>query len=69
MAPKAHDKLKESLSKNMACYVLITCSEPSEDGQMNVELSYEGEETLASFLIENAQMYFDDKMTEEAGHA
>jgi hypothetical protein len=69
MATKAHDKLKKSLSKNMACYVLITCSEPSDDGQMNVELSYEGEETLASFLIENAQMYFDEKMTEDVGHA
>lgn len=49
------------MSEKCACYVLITCSEPSADGNMNVELQYEGDECLASFLIENASQVFDDR--------
>ncbi len=51
--------IKKALSKNNACYVLITCGEPSEDGNMQVEMSYDGDETLAAYLIESAQNAFD----------
>lgn len=47
--------LKKVLSKNKACYVLITCGEPSEDGKMEVEMTYEGDACLAAYLIESAQ--------------
>jgi hypothetical protein len=42
------------LEKN-TCYVLITCSAPSEDGKMEVEMTYEGDASLAAYLIESAQ--------------
>jgi hypothetical protein len=59
------DKIKKTLGEKHACYVLITCSEPSDDGQMEVEMSYEGDETLASFLIDNAAQVFEAKNQEK----
>lgn len=57
---KASDRDKEAaeeeiLPKKNACYVLITCDEPSEDGRMQVEMTYEGDACLAAYLIESAQ--------------
>ena len=57
------EKIKHSLSEKHACYVLITCSEPSKDGHMEVELNYEGDETLAAFLIDNASQVFDERLS------
>jgi len=48
-------KIKKILSDNNACYVLLTCSDPTNDGKMEAEMSYNGDETLASYLIENAK--------------
>ena len=56
------DKIKKALGEKHACYVLITCSEPSKEGQMEVEMSYEGDETLAAFLIDNASQLFDERL-------
>lgn len=52
-------EIKESLAQNHNCYVLITCDEPSEEGKMNVELSYEGDPVLAAYLLQGAQDYLD----------
>ena len=51
--------VKKALAKNNVCYVLITCGEPSEDGKMQVEMTYEGDECLAAYLIESAQGIID----------
>ena len=37
-----------------AAYVLITCAAPTEDGRMEVELTFDGDEDLAAYLIESA---------------
>jgi len=55
-------KVKKELSGRYACYVLITCSEPSRDGKMEVEMEYEGDDLLAAFLLENAGQVFDQKL-------
>jgi hypothetical protein len=47
--------LRKALAEANACYVLITCGEPTEDGKMEVEMTYEGDESLAAYLIESAQ--------------
>ena len=54
--------IRDILKKDCACYVLITCSEPSEEGNMNVELQFEGDESLAALLIENANQVFTQRM-------
>ncbi len=52
--------------KNCSCYVLITCTEPSGDGDMEVEMTYEGDESLVSYLVENAQVFFKKDTSNEA---
>ncbi len=47
--------LKRKKSGRTVCYVLLTCSEPNNDGTMEVEMKYEGEPWLASYLIKSAQ--------------
>jgi hypothetical protein len=46
---------KEENSDKEICYVLIKCKEPNEKGDMQVEMTYEGDPVLASYLIETAQ--------------
>lgn len=55
-------KIKNSLGNQCACCILITCSESATDGKMQVEMSFEGEESLAAFLIENASQIFDERI-------
>ncbi len=46
--------------KNVSCYVLITCTHPNQKGQMEVNLTYEGDRVLASYLIKSSQDFFLD---------
>ena len=54
------DKVKKALGKKCACFVLITCTEPAPDGKMQVELNFEGDESLAAFLVDNASQVFSE---------
>ncbi len=47
--------IKRKMSGKTICYVLLTCSEPTADGSMEVEMKYEGEKWLAAYLIQSAQ--------------
>lgn len=58
-APKK--KVKKAIEKGCSCYVLLTCSDPDEKGEMQVEMNYEGDETLAAFLVANAHEVFESK--------
>jgi len=51
-------EIRKQLAKKHACYVLVTCDQPTEEGKMNVEMSYDGDPALASFLLQGAQDYF-----------
>jgi len=53
--------LKTELAKKHACYVLITCDRPSGDGKMQVEMSYEGDATLAAYILQGAQLHIDEQ--------
>lgn len=54
-------RIKDTLAKKKkhACYILITCDEPTEDGQMQIEMTYEGDTTIASYLLQGAQAYIN----------
>lgn len=56
--------LKEKLSKKHACCVLITCDVPTYDGKMQVEMSYEGDATLAAYILHGAQLHVDGQEIE-----
>ena len=44
-----------------AAYVLITCGQPDAQGEMQVEMTYDGDKDLASYLLANAQCVLDDQ--------
>ncbi len=48
------DKIKEP-----ACKIFITCDQPAADGKMSVEMTYEGDPTLAAYLLERAQSFIE----------
>jgi len=54
-------RVKKAIGDNCACYVLITCSKPTENGKMEVEMDFDGDEELAAFLVENASQVFDQR--------
>jgi hypothetical protein len=56
---KSTVKIKKALSENNTCYVLITCTEASKDGKMEVEMTYGGDPILAAYLVESAQNIID----------
>ncbi len=49
-----------SRANNAACRILITCAEPSPDGKMHVEMTFDGDNDLAALMIEKAQSYFTE---------
>ncbi len=53
--------LRQLLAERNACFVLITCSEPTEEGKMEVEMTYEGDESLAAYLIESAHSLIENQ--------
>jgi hypothetical protein len=60
MKSKIDKDIRDKLVKKHACFVLITCDAPQEDGQMNVEMTYEGDPVLAAYLLQGAQAYFEE---------
>lgn len=60
MKRDVQDRIKKTLAKNHACYVLITCDKPSIGGNMEVQMSYEGDAALASYLLQGAQTIIDE---------
>lgn len=57
MKQDPHAMLKRSLRKNYACHVLITCENPDDEGEMRVRMTFEGDQALASYLLEGAQFH------------
>ena len=56
-----HKRIRKLLAKDHAGFVLITCENPTEGGQMQVEMSYDGDPVLAAYLLEGAQGYLDEE--------
>lgn len=65
MSKRSRKHLQEVMDQNPSCYVLITCGQPSEDGQMQVEMTYQGDAALASYLIQGAQLFIDQEEEQE----
>jgi hypothetical protein len=67
MKSSVHKELEEKLSKDHACYVLVTLGERKADGTHDVEMSYGGgDPVLASYLLSGAQACIDEEVEEEA---
>lgn len=58
--------LKQMLDQQAnACYVLITCGQPSEEGTMEVEFTCSGDPAHALYLVESAQQHLSDQLDDE----
>lgn len=53
--------LRQVLAENNACFVLVTCSQPSKEGKMQVEMIYEGDPSLAAYLAESAYTLIENQ--------
>lgn len=58
-------RIQNDLHGKFVCYVLITCSAPSADGNMEVEMSFEGDPDLAGLLTESATQVFDAQQIQQ----
>lgn len=56
-----HEKVRRMLSDHVG-YVLVTCRPTTQPGKMEVEMSYEGDPDLASYLVDGAQGYFENEI-------
>ena len=56
------ETIKRALGKSHACYVLITCNESTEPGEMDVQMDFEGDEELAAYLVGNASQIFEERL-------
>jgi hypothetical protein len=59
-----HARVRKLLSKDYAGFVLVTCKLPLPDGQMEVEMSYEGDPILASYLLDGAKLNLEGEEEE-----
>ncbi|MEN9343626.1 MAG: hypothetical protein RLZZ453_413 [Chlamydiota bacterium] len=53
--------LKEILTERYPCFVLMTCGNASAEGKIEVEMMYDGDASLAAYMIESAQMFIEDE--------
>jgi hypothetical protein len=60
----AHEKIRKILSDHIG-YVLVTCRPIKKSGKMEVEVSYEGDPDLASYLVDGAQGYLESEHENE----
>lgn len=60
MNKKSRKHLQSTLDQNPSCFILITCGQPSPDGKMQVEMTYQGDAALAAYLLQGAQHYIDE---------
>lgn len=66
MNKNSRKHLQEVLEKDPSCYVLITCGQPSEDGEMQVEMTYQGDAALAAYLLQGAQFFIDQEEAQDS---
>lgn len=56
------EKVKRAFLRKKICYVLISCEEPNQKGEMEVEMTIDGDKYLAGYLTESAKQMLEDQM-------
>lgn len=59
-----HEEFAKAFAKQHSGYILITCGEPSESGDMHVRMTYEGTDSLLQILLEGAQNQLEEDFVE-----
>lgn len=50
--------------EDVSAYILITCGNSSLDGKIHVEMTYEGDPSLVSYLLKTAKESMDQSIEE-----
>ncbi len=58
---KPTEEIKKALDERHASYVLITCTDTSENGEMEVQMHFKGEDALLSLMLDNASQIFEER--------
>lgn len=58
------DTGKDHNEDNAHAYVRITCGEPSETGHMEINMTYQGDLNLLSYLLSGAQDVIEQQEAE-----
>lgn len=56
------EKIVRTFARRKICYVLISCEEPNHKGEMEVEMTFDGDKYLAGYLIDSAKQMFEEKL-------
>ena len=51
--------LPEKEKENDELFIMITCAPPSEDGKIQVEMTYEGDPFVILYILKKAQEQFE----------
>lgn len=51
--------LPEKEKENDGLFIIITCAPPSEDGKIQVEMTYEGDPFVILYILKKAQEQFE----------
>ncbi|PCI77977.1 hypothetical protein COB21_02115 [Candidatus Aerophobetes bacterium] len=57
----AHNQAKAMLNARTYPYILVTCNPDGSEGDVDVELSFHGNEDLLSYIMEQVGDYFQAK--------
>lgn len=57
---KVPSRVKRAFGSRKICYVLISCEEPNSRGEMEVEMTYDGDHYLASYLVQSAMQLLEE---------
>ncbi len=59
---KIPDKVTKVFRRKVIAYVMISCGEVNSKGEMEVEMTYEGDKYLVSYMLENARELMESKL-------
>ncbi len=60
-----HGQVRRMMTADHLSYVLVTCKKSSRKGEMEVQMTYEGDPVLASYLVKGAQDQFEQDFLEQ----
>lgn len=62
MDAETREQIRETLTKQNNCYVLITCGDADDEGKLQVDFTYSGDPVLAAYLLEGAQNVIEEQI-------
>lgn len=62
-----HKQVKNMMTDDHLSYVLVTCRKSNSKDQLEVQMTFDGDPVLASYLVKGAQDQFEQDFLEQEG--